>query len=139
MTGLDGKMYVVQSTGKTYAHAHPALAAHLCGKASYDPAEGNVLVSKALTKGYLRIACLPTILGITVDRAALAHHADRILVVADLVGARVLRVEVVHGATVAREVAMRVVWHWETDPTRPSRVPFERAFKEMVDATANIP
>ncbi len=137
MTSQDGETYIVRSPDESYAHAHPYIASCLCHKTPRSATEGSALVLEALTRGYLRVAVLPAIVGITVDVEGVEIHAERILSIADLVGARVLRVEVVDGVRATRKSVMNVVWRWESDGKTSPRL-FEIAFKEMLHAPSKL-
>ena len=133
-TAPDGTTYAVRNPGKHYAHAHPEIAQHLCEvTVPFTYANRGLFVIAALREGYLRVASLPAIVGITVDKAHVHAHAERIELLADLTESQVLRVMLVDVDRSSR-TRLEKDWGIEIDPASRSRISFSAYFERILDA-----
>ena len=135
-TGQDGTMYVVRSQSKGYAHAHPLIASYLCGEEiPFDAAHRGPLVVNALAAGYLRVAVLPTIIGVNADVGSIEEHRERIIALHDLASPKIFRAEITRGSGLLSADSMDYVWRWEESPERPAPKSFDIEFRRVRHAT----
>jgi len=122
VTSPKGVRSYVLMEGEVYTHAHPYLAMSVLGRYPKSARDAERLLIELIGKGYLRVAHLPHVIGMTVGVEGLAAQRERMLSIADIAGDRHVIAAIWDG--LAQDgVSANEVWTWSSD----SGVPFERA------------
>ena len=125
ITSPTGVMSVVHMRGKDYPHAHAYLAMGVLGGKPKNAQEGAAMVIELIGQGYLRVAHLPRVLGMTVGVEGLAIHRGRMQSIVDLAGDRYVIATIWDGVS-QNGVTANEVWAWKSD----SGVAFEIALAQ---------
>ena len=134
ITSPAGVMSVVHMRGKDYPHAHAYLAMGILGRKPKNAQDGAAMVIELIGRRYLRVARLPTVLGMTVGVEGLAVHRKRMQSIVDLAGDEYVIAAIWDGMS-QDGVQANQVWAWASD----SGVAFETAlaqYERSRDASA---
>jgi len=125
ITSPAGVRSYVLTEGPDYPHAHAYLAMSVLGRAPKNAQDGAAMVIELIGRGYLRVAHLPTVLGMTVGVEGLAIHRGRMQSIVDLAGDRYVIATIWDGVS-QNGVTANEVWAWKSD----SGVAFEIALAQ---------
>jgi len=125
ITSPAGVRSYVLTEGPDYPHAHAYLAMSVLGRAPKNAQDGAAMVIELIGRGYLRVAHLPTVLGMTVGVEGLAIHRKRMQSIVDLAGDRYVIAAIWDGMS-QHQFQANEVWAWASD----SGVAFETALAQ---------
>ena len=114
ITSPGGVRSYVLTEGTVYAHAHPYLAMSVLGKEPKNAEDAEMMVVELIGRGYLRVAHLPNVLGITVGAEWLAIHRERMLSIVDVAGDKYVIVAIWDGMS-QDGLQANQVWAWGSD------------------------